>query len=88
MKVYVYFRSRTAAMAVRVSLGALYVCSQPMTALPREGRSVRLEVTLPSTLMQSRTGLSRALMRLITIVRQYDGVVVDSQDNRVIGEAS
>lgn len=82
--VEVYFKTTTAALGAKVSLGALYGCSQPLhVSPPRQGMSVVLRVTIPSGLASPATK-ARTLARIVSIANRYDGQVIDTQNNQEI----
>ena len=76
----VYFRTRSAAAIARVLIGVNVIhCSQPeYTAHPREGRSIVVKVTIPESPFASI--MAGRLSRVNQVVRQYDGLIINTQD--------
>lgn len=85
MTVKVYFRTSTAALGFRIALGQAFHCSQPQMAIPpREGRGTYVEVRTPAPPFASRNAEARNQALLVSVARRYDGIIIDTQDNREI----
>lgn len=78
-----FFFNYSAALAVRVALGASYNCSQPLMATPRQGRPWLLTIRIPSSFLVGGKPNPRVLDRIIMVVQQYRGRVIDDQPGEI-----